>query len=410
MNKKLIENTIMLYIMKFAGYFFSFIIVPYQTRILSKDYYGALSLSLGVMIYFTILIDFGFMVSGVTEVARNRDDKNRLSQCLTCIMVIRIGLSLISLGIMSVLIYLIPTYRPWAASFYLYLFAIIIEALLPMFFLRGMEDMRTVALLTLLSKAITTALIFILVKSDNDYLLIPCMRIAGAIISFAVAWIYITSKYKVGIAKITWCQLWESLKNASGYFISRIATTVYHGGNTAIIGAMLSTSMVALYSCPEKLMNMGISMSSPLADSLLPYITKTHDYKSAWHMIKMIMPVILIGSIIGFIWAEPIITFFFGAQYSESAEVFRIVIPIIAITPINYILAFPVLVPMGLQKQSNMANIVGAVVYIVGMSIILIKDNLSIVNAAIVLTVTECCVTCWRMTVVFRHRHLLKYR
>lgn len=407
LNKKLLENTVMLYIMKFAGYFFSLMIVPYQTRVLSKEYYGGLSLALGLMIYFTMLIDFGFMVSGVTEVSNHRDDKKHLSECLTCVIVIRAGLSLLSVGIITAMVCLIPRYLPWAAAVYIYLAAIILEAFLPMFFFRGMEDMRTVALLTLISKAVMTALIFVTVKSDADYLLIPCMRLAGAAVSFIIAWVYITRKYKVGLTRVTANQLLISLKNSFGFFISRIASTVYRGGNTAILGAVLPSSMVALYSCPEKLMSVGMTMSSPISDSLLPYISKTYDYKSAWRMIKIISPFIIIGGTIGFIWAEPILGFIFGPQYVDAANTLRAVIPIIAVTPINYILAFPVLVPMGLQKQSNLANIVGAVVYVIGMLILWITNQITIFGAAVVLMITECCVAIWRAAVVIKHRDRL---
>jgi PST family polysaccharide transporter len=408
LNKKLLENTVMLYIMQFAGYFFSLLIVPYQTRVLTKEYYGALSIALGVMMYFTMLIDFGFMVSGVTEVADHRNDKQLLSECITCVMVLRIMLSILSVIIMSALIGLIPSYQRWSDAFYLYLSAIILEALLPMFFLRGMEDMRTVAILTLLSKALATALVFIFVKSDADYLLIPVVRVAGAALSFAVAWIYITRRYGVKLVKISWKQLYISLKNASGFFVSRIASTVYRGGNTAILGAVLPPTMVALYACPEKLMSFGMTMSSPISDSLLPYIAKTKDYKSAWRMIKLITPVILVGGTIGFIWAEPIIALIFGAQYVESAPVLRALIPIIAVTPINYILAFPVLIPMGLNRQSNFANVVGALVYVLGMLLLWATGNISIFSAAIVLMITECCVTGWRVAMVVKHRDRLQ--
>lgn len=410
LDKKLLKNAVMLYLMKFAGYLFSLIIVPYQTRILSKTCYGGLSLALGVMIYFTILIDFGFMVSGVTEVANNRNDRKHLSECLTCVMIIRTGLALLSAAILSAAVYLIPSYTPWAAAFYIYLAAVILEEFLPMFFLRGMEDMSTVALLTVISKAVTTAFIFITVKSDAEYLLVPCMRLAGALLSFIIAWVYITRKYKVGLTAITGKQLLLSLKNSFGFFISRIASTVYQGGNTAILGSVLPVSMVALYSCPEKLMNVGTTMSSPISDSLLPYITKTRDYKSAWRMIKIILPCVVIGGIIGFIWAEPIITFIFGAKYADSANVLRAFIPIIAVTPLNYIIAFPVLVPMGLQKQSNMANVIGAAVYVIGMLLLWATDHITILGAAVVLTVTEFCVAGWRIVTVIRYRDRLRIK
>lgn len=406
-NKKLFENAVALYIMKFAGYLFSLLIVPYQARVLSQEYYGALSLSMGVMLYFTMLIDFGFMVSGVTEISKNRDNPEKLSECLTCVMIIRVVLAIISIIIMMLLVNFIPSYTPWATAFYIYLTAIIFESMLPMFFLRGMEDMKTVAILTLLSKALMTMLIFIFVKSDQDYLLVPLMRVAGAVISFIIACIYINHKYHVKIKKVSWKQIYESYHNAVGYFLTGISFAIYRGGNTIILGLVFPPATVALYSCPEKLMSFGVSLSSPLSDSLLPHIAKTHNYNSAFNIIKLILPFVIIGGTIGMIWAEPIMGLIFGSQYMESANVLRSLIPIIAITPINYILAFPVLVPMGLGKQSNYANVVGIIIYISGNILLFITNKISIVSVALILMITEFSVTSWRVYVLIRHRHFL---
>jgi hypothetical protein len=65
------------------------------------------------------------------------------------------------------------------------------------------------------------------------------------------------------------------------------------------------------------------------------------------------------------------------------------------------------MVPMGLQKQSNLANIVGAIVYVLGMLVLWITQNISILSAAIVLMITECCVAGWRTLMVIKYRDRL---
>ena len=408
LNKKLLENTVMLYIMKFAGYLFSLFIVPYQTRVLSQEYYGALSLALGLTLYFSTLIDFGFMVSGVTEIAQNRNNIKKMNQCLTSVTVIKILLSMLAFLIMGLLVKAIPQYSMWSSAFFLYLFAVILESILPMFFLRGVEDMRTVAVLTLLSKALTTGLVFICVKADADYLLVPITRVLGAALSLAIAWIYIAKKYHAKFVAVTWIDLVRSFKSSVVFFISQVSFTIYRGGNTVILGALFPTSTVALYSCPEKLMTIGMSMSSPISDSLLPHIAKTHNYDIAWRTIKRLMPITIAGGIIGIVFAEPILSIIFGDAYKASASVLRALIPAIAVTPINYIICYPVLVPMGLKGQATLANIIGIVVYVIGMIVLWLSGNISIVSAAVLLSVTECCVTSWRIAAVIVHRDRLK--
>lgn len=404
---KLLENTVMLYLMKFAGYLFSLITVPYQTRVLSTGSYGALSLAVSMMLYFQLIIDFGFMVSGVGEVSANREEPRKLSEILTSVMIIRLVLIGCSAAGLEILLACFENYGRWAAVFHTYFLAVSLEALLPTFFLRGVEDMKTVTVLTLISKACTTVLIFLLVKDNKDYLIVPWLRVAGAVLSFFIAWVYIGRKYHVGLTRVPLKDIWTRMKEAFGYFTSRIASSVYRGSNAAVLGLLYPTSTVAVYSAAEKIAGLAMTLCSPISDSLLPHTVKTKDYQAAWLLIKIAAPFILAGGIIGFVFAGPIVVFLFGAAYADSAAVLRAMIPIIAVTLPNYILAFPVLVPMGLGKQSNYANLVGAGFYMAGLLLLWIVHAITILSVALLVSATEFLVMLWRVLIVVKYRDRL---
>ena len=69
----LLQNTFMLYLLTFSNYFLSLVVVPYETRILGPTVYGTLGAATAIMVYFQLVIDFGFLLSGTQEVARSRD-------------------------------------------------------------------------------------------------------------------------------------------------------------------------------------------------------------------------------------------------------------------------------------------------------------------------------------------------
>ena len=79
-NKLLLKNTVMLYILTFSNYLFSFITVPYQTRILGPEIYGDLGFAMSFATYIQLFLDFGFILSSTEEVARHRDDKEELNE------------------------------------------------------------------------------------------------------------------------------------------------------------------------------------------------------------------------------------------------------------------------------------------------------------------------------------------
>jgi PST family polysaccharide transporter len=405
--KKLLENTVMLYLMNFTGYFFSLLTIPYQARILSQTYFGGLALAIGVMLYFQLIIDFGFMISAVTDIAKFREDKNSLNHIVSCVIFIRAVIALLLLLCLWILLSFVANYSIWSNVFYIYFLAIVLESLLPAFFLRGMEDMRTVALLTVCSKALMTSLIFLLVKSDVDYLIIPWSRVLGAAVSLFIAWTYIKNKYGIQLVKVSRSEFHASLVNSSGYFFSRVASSFYGGGNSAILGILFPSAVVALYASAEKILNVGMTLSSPIADSLLPYITKSKDFSTAWKFLKFLIPTLAIGGTISFIFAERIILLIFGDGYADAAPILRTMIPIIAFTLPNYVVAFPILVPMGLGKQSNMANVIGAIVYLFGTAICLSVGKMNPISAARILLISTMSVLLWRVGVLWHYRERL---
>ena len=88
-SKVLVKNTVMLYILQFSTYLFSFLTVPYQSRILGPEIYGILGVAGAVMIYFQLFMDFGFLLSATEDISKNRDDKQYICRKITSIAVIK---------------------------------------------------------------------------------------------------------------------------------------------------------------------------------------------------------------------------------------------------------------------------------------------------------------------------------
>ena len=69
----------MLYIMNIAKLVFPLITLPYLTRVLSVDCYGVVSYVKATMVYAQLIVDFGFMLSGVKAITEARESTDRVS-------------------------------------------------------------------------------------------------------------------------------------------------------------------------------------------------------------------------------------------------------------------------------------------------------------------------------------------
>ena len=108
----LLKNTIMLYILQFSNYFLSLIVVPYETRVLSPTNYGKLGVAAAIMVYFQLVIDFGFLLSATEEVSQNREDKLRVSKIFSSVTINKLFLAAVSGLVLLILCRAIPAWTP----------------------------------------------------------------------------------------------------------------------------------------------------------------------------------------------------------------------------------------------------------------------------------------------------------
>ena len=77
---KIIDNFTSLSVLQAANYLFPLIVLPYVVRILGPEKYGLVQFAAALNIYFLIICDYGFNLSGTRAVSVHRAEKETLSQ------------------------------------------------------------------------------------------------------------------------------------------------------------------------------------------------------------------------------------------------------------------------------------------------------------------------------------------
>ena len=172
-EKRLLSNTVFLYILTFSNYFFSFITVPYQTRVLGPVFYGRLGFAAAFMMYIQLFIDFGFIMSATERISRNREDKDKVSEIFTAITYCKLILTAIS-GIALIFLCLISKrFSEDILVFFLYFISTVMLSFFPDYVYRGLENMKAITIRNVLIKLFFTILIFLFLKEPEDYYMVP---------------------------------------------------------------------------------------------------------------------------------------------------------------------------------------------------------------------------------------------
>lgn len=408
-KKQLFQNTIMLYIMQFSNYLFAFIVIPYQTRIMGPTFYGKIGFATAMMVYFQLLIDFGFILSATEDVSKNIHNRMKLRRIYTSIIVLKIILSVLALVILLMICLISNQIRENYDLYFLYLIGVIIFSFLPDYLYRGLEIMSEITYRTIFVKGFYTIMIFIFLKKPEQYLLVPIITIIGNLVAVIWANIHVQRKLGIKLTKITINDLKINFKKSATFFLSRIATTIYTATNTIILGFIDQTGrIVGYYTASDKLIGAGKGALAPISDSIYPYMIKYKDFKLIKKILLMLMPIIVTTCIIIFIYAEKICVLLFGSEFVQASSILRAMLPSAIVTLPLYLFGFPTLSSMGLSKYANLSIYFGTAIHIFNLTILYFTGNLNMVSLALLTSVADIMILLYRIYIIYKNRHLLR--
>ena len=404
-NKKLLSNTGFMYLMMISVQVLNLITIPYLTRTLGPAIYGRIGLAQGYMAYVQIILDFGFILSATQLISENRTDEFLIAKVISSVTLIKIVLSFF-VALAFVLLFAGKFFdKTNAVIIIIYLAAYLINALLPDYYYRGMEDMKMISIRTVLIRIIFTMLIFTLVRSDSDYLYVPISFLTGSIIALLFSIFDIVWKYEVKIILPNMKDVKKLFVISIPFFVSRFASTFYQALDVIIIGKLYGLSpIVGYYSTSDKAITLAKMASSPIADSLYPYMLKNRNFKLVKKMLLFLMPIITIVVVLIGIFAESLCIFAFGDEYAGAGNVLRLLLPIVWVILPTYVIAFPVMSPMGLVKYANYSNMIGMLIQIFGLVIFKLFGYLNLYTICALASLAEVSVFIYRIIIVLINR------
>lgn len=404
-NRTLFQNTALLYLLQFSSYFLSFFTIPYQTRVLGPTIYGVLGVATALMTYFQLVMDFGFLLSATEDISTHREDRQYLAKKLTVVTVIKLGLALISIGLVLLLTFLVSPMRENRLLYLLYILAFAAGGLLPDYFFRGIEAMWAITLRTVAVKTATCLATFALLRRATDAWVIPLLLLIGNLVAVCLAYLQIIWRMGYRPKVVTVREVWRELKRSAPFFISRMASTVYSAANTLLLGLFWPAgAMTGFYTSADRIFAAAKGAVAPVSDSLYPYMVRHRNFGMVRRVLLWLEPPILLVSGLIFWQAEPICIWIFGAEYGGVAPILRGFLPGIALLLPSYVLGFPTLGAMGKTRLANASIFFGVAVHTAGLALLVLASRLAAIPLAWLTSVSETSIFAFRLIAVLRHK------
>lgn len=394
-KSKVVKNTIMLYILNITKLVLPLITLPYLTRILAVESYGVVTYVKSIMSYLQLFIDCGFILSATKDIVRMNGNKKKIGEIVGNVILGKVILSFFSFVILMALVNFIPILRENPLFVLLSFIPVFLTTFLLDFLFRGLEKMEIITFRFLIMKGISTILTFVLVKSDADLLMIPTLDIISSIV--AIVWINFTLK-KIGIRLRhgTLKKILKNLKNSLSYFVSNIASTAFGVLNTVVVGIFLTKSDVAYWSLVLQLVSAVQAFYTPITDGIYPQMVRDQNLGLIKKILKIYTPIIISGCVFTYIAAPYVLLIIGGEKYVGQASLLRYMIPVLFFSFYSLLFGWPILGSIDKVKENTFTTVVACLIQVLGLVILIISHNFSLITLAILRGVTECSLTLFR--------------
>jgi PST family polysaccharide transporter len=384
-KKSLIENFLSLSLLQGLNMILPLITFPYLVRVLGIDNFGLVNFSLSIIGYFNIIVSFGFELSATKDISLNRENKQKLSEIFSSVTIIKIGMFIFSIAILSILILFIDSMNENLRLYYATFGIVLGNVLFPSWFFQGVEKMKYITIITVITRSLFTIFIFILVQSEDDFIFVPLLNSISAIIGGIIAIYIIFKTYTIRFYIPKKNIILKQLKDSFYYFISRIANNGSRYFATTIIGAYFGNTIVGYYALVEKLFYAFTSIGGLVSQTIYPYMSRTKDLKffKKTLFLSVIITVPLLLILIYF--NETFLIMVFAVKNEMVSCIFSIVFSGALFSIVSSIVGFPFLAAFGYPKYANNSLIYASLLYVVYILIaVTVSKNIYYVSFSIV--------------------------
>lgn len=339
---------------------------PYLIRVLGKETYGLVIYAQVVVSYLQIIVNFGFNTSAIKEISIYRDNKPKLNEVVSSIFIIRGMLFLLSVILLGVIILILPEARDHKLLFAISLWACFYDFIFPIWYFQGIEKMKYITYLTLISRSIFLVLVFVLIDKPEHYLRLPVIYGVGAVVSGGLAIIVLYKSEKIRLVIPSTIIIYNRFLKSINFFISDVSVSVFTNSNRLIIGAFLGFSELAYYDLADRIIN--IFRTIPLnivKNTIYAKVALTKNI-SLVKRTTLVMSVYAIIAILFInIFASQIVLLLGGKEMLPSVIVVRILSILIFTTHLsNYYITIG-LWSLGYDKIFRNIMIISSIVYFV---------------------------------------------
>lgn len=343
------------------------ITTPYVSRVLGTRGIGLYSFNNSIAYYFVIFTMLGLNNYGNREIARSRDNREKLSKSFFSIYALQL-----TCGIITNIMYLL--YSVFISKNYILSLSIWPFVLSSIFdinwFFFGIENFKFTVIRNVIIKILTTVSIFVFVKEASDVVIYCLILSFGMLLSNLSLWTLLNKYVDVYIPKLE--EIRVHIRPNLLLFVTVISVSLFKIMDKIMLGMITTSSEVGLYESAEKIINIPTAFVLSLGTVMLPRMSNIVANKDDSQTIDLINKSIIFAMFLStsmcfgiMAISKEFVPIFFGSGFEKCIYLLWILLPSSLFIAFANVIRTQYLLPNGDDRTYVISAIIGAIINLI---------------------------------------------
>jgi len=269
---KLAGNIFSLAAVQAIDYVVPMLAIPYLLRVVGIDGYGRIAFTQATLVFFIVLIDYGFGWSATKRVASLRLSGESVNNLFWQVQCTKIFLLTGSALVLTLLILFVPSfgaYNPVICSGYILMLG---ATFFPLWLYQGLGMVKSAAVALLGFRILSLILIFLFVKNEDDAFLAAMLQSMPMLFAGLILIVKLKIDGVLHFRSTEKLRIRQELISGWPAFSASAASLAYRSSNPVFLGVVMSPNVVAYYSVAEKIVKAVQELLKPVSQATYPRV------------------------------------------------------------------------------------------------------------------------------------------
>ena len=348
-----LKNVSLLFVAQLVSYLIPILEIPILARALGVDEYGHILLIQTTALLCSLVVEYGYSLSGARQVALCGGDKRLLSKIYNDITSAKVILTT-GMVVTSLLIFFVANadVKPQAAVWgYLYFFAFGFSSI---WLFQGLEKITFPVIFEVCLRFVGLLVLFIFISQPEDaikaLMIMSSFALLNTVVGFYLVYKVVggySFKFRGGLAQI---------KDGFHSFLYKSSNNIMMSAGPALVGVMCGQAAVAKFAPAEKIIKASVGLVGPVLIGLYPYLSRkllqstTLNLKFSSFIVAGLFFAGVIGAAIIYVLGDYLIRLMLGPGFEEAIVILRIFVFIIPFRMMNQAMGLTIFMPLGKDR------------------------------------------------------------